>query len=309
MAHGNTPVRFSFFRQANTLTNSDTHEGIADGSRSPAPGPVTHEERQRIKKQMTDQAVKLAISGRWGEAADLNRNMVTLLGEEPETYNRLGKSLMETGKITDARAAYARSLELDPANTIAARNLDKLATMQDADGSSPSVIDTRIFLEESGKSVTAALQATDAEVAANLDAGDVVELRAEGNAVNAYRTSGDYIGMLEPRVGLRLSKLLKAGNSYSAALISAAGDLRLMIRETYQDPSQAGRVSFPRSSKVDVRAYTRRGLLQPEMDETVFEDDDDEPMEEETDERWTDTDGSDVSDVGVRIEPEDESFD
>lgn len=291
------------------MTNSDTQEGIADGQRSPAPGPVTHEERLRIKKQMTDQAVKLAISGRWQEAANLNRNMVTLLGEEPETYNRLGKALMELGKITDARAAYARSLELDQANTIAARNLDKLATMQDADGSTPSVIDTRIFLEESGKSTTAALQAVDPDVAGSLDAGDVVELRPEGNAVNAYRTSGDYIGMVEPRIGLRLSKLLNAGNRYSAALISAAGDLRLMIRETYQDPSQAGRVSFPRSSKMDVRAYTRRGLLQPEMDDVSFEDDDDEPLEEETDDRWTDSDGTDVSDVGVRIEPEDESFD
>lgn len=252
----------------------------------------------------------MAIGGRWEEAVDLNRNLLTLLGEESETYNRLGKSLMELGRVTDARAAYARSLELDPTNTIARRNLDKLATMNDASGSAPSVIDTRIFLEESGKSVTAVLQAMDPAVAAGLDAGDVVDLKVEGNAVNIMTRSGQYIGMVAPRIGLRLAKLIRSGNRYSAALITATGDARVMIRETYQDPSLAGRVSFPRSSKVDVRAYTRRGLLQADLDELDFDDDDGDDFEEEPEDRWTDSGDDDISGtMGINVETEDESFD
>lgn len=293
------------------MTDSEATNAIADGARPAAAAPITHEERQRIKKQMVDQAVKLAISGRWAEAADINRNMLTLLGEEPETYNRLGKSLMELGQITEARTAYAASLEHDTTNTIARRNLDKLATMQDASGTTPSQIDTRMFVEESGKSTAAVLSAVDPDVVADLDAGDMLALKAEGNAVNVTRTSGEYIGMVEPRVGLRLSKLMNAGNRYSAALITASsGDVRIMVRETYQDPSQVGRVSFPRSSKIDVRAYTRRGLLQADLEELDYDEDGDEtPFEEEQEDRWNDTGDDDPTNVGVNIEPEDESFD
>lgn len=290
------------------MSNTDGTTSLGDGAH--AATPVSPEERLRIKKQISDQAVRMAIGGRWEEAVDLNRNLLTLLGEESETYNRLGKSLMELGRVTDARAAYARSLELDPTNTIARRNLDKLATMNDASGSAPSVIDTRIFLEESGKSVTAVLQAMDPAVAAGLDAGDVVDLKVEGNAVNIMTRSGQYIGMVAPRIGLRLAKLIRSGNRYSAALITATGDARVMIRETYQDPSLAGRVSFPRSSKVDVRAYTRRGLLQADLDELDFDDDDGDDFEEEPEDRWTDSGDDDISGtMGINVETEDESFD
>lgn len=291
------------------MTNSEAPNETAQPS-GEARTPITLEERLRIKKQMGDQAVKFAISGQWEQAVEINRNMLTLLGEEHEIYNRLGKALMEVGKITDARSAYARSLEIDPTNTIARRNLDRLGSMQDASGSAPSMIDTRMFVEESGKSTPALLQAVDPDVLADVDAGDVVVLKAEGNAVNAYRTSGEYVGMVEPRIGLRLSRLMNAGNRYSAALITASGDIRVMIRETYQDPTQVGRVSFPRSSKVDVRAYTRRGLLQPDLEDLELGDDDDDGGFDDTeDDRWSDSGGDDSGDIGVNIEPEDESYD
>jgi len=312
MAYGDSCAYCSLEQADTILSNMDASTVTGDGAHG-ANGatPVSPEERLRIKKQMSDQAVRLAIGGRWDEAVDINRNLLTLLGEEAATYNRLGKSLMEMGRVTDARAAYARSLELDPTNTIARRNLDKLATMHDVSGSAPSVIDTRIFLEESGKSVTAVLQAVEPDAVAALDAGDVVDLKVEGNAVNVHTRSGQYIGMVEPRVGLRLAKLINWGNRYSAALITSTGDARVMIRETYQDPSQAGRVSFPRSSKVDVRAYTRRGLLQADLDDLDFDDDGEvQDFEEEQEDRWSDSGDDDVTTtMGINVEPEDESFD
>ena len=271
------------------------------------PEPMSNEERTRLRRQMAEQAVKLAVSGRWEEAATMNRDMINLLGEQAETYNRLGKALSELGQVTEARAAYSRSLELDGTNTIARRNLDKLATMQDASGIAPSQIDTRMFVEDTGKSAAAVLQAVDADTLAEMDAGDVVEMQVAGNAVNVVTLGGKYLGMVEPRIGLRLSKLIAGGNRYSAALITISDDVRVMIRETFQDPSQLGRVSFPRTTKTDVRAYTRRGLLRGEEDLDMG-DDDDEVVEEETD-GWSEEDADDTSDSGVNIEPEDESYD
>lgn len=271
---------------------------------------MTLEERTRLRKQMTDQAVKLAISSRWDEAAGVNREFLKLFGDDPDAFNRLGKSLTELGQITEARGAYSRALELDHTNTIAKRNLDKLGTMEDrvAASAPPSQLDTRLFVEETGKATVATLQAVSSERGQLLDAGDVIELRVEGNAVNAIDGHGEYIGMVEPRVGLRLSRLMTGGNRYSAALVTTTGEMKVMIRETFQDPSQIGKVSFPQARATEVRAYTRRGLLRGEEIDIA---DEDEPDEDEAEEGWTEEGADDVEteSPAVDIEPEDESFD
>ncbi len=271
---------------------------------------MTLEERTRLRKQMTDQTVKLAISSRWDEAANLNREFLKVFGDDPDAFNRLGKALTELGQVTEARGAYGRALELDSTNTIAKRNLDKLATMEDtsAGAAPPTQLDTRLFVEETGKATVATLQAVAAERSKLLDAGDVVELRVEGNAVNAVDGHGEYVGMVEPRVGLRLSRLMAGGNRYSAAMVTTTGEMKVMIRETFQDPSQIGKVSFPQVRATEVRAYTRRGLLRGE--EMDFPDDD-EPDEDEAEEGWSEEGAEDVDRESptVDIEPEDESFD
>ncbi|MBK6663382.1 MAG: hypothetical protein IPG47_11815 [Thermoflexaceae bacterium] len=269
------------------------------------------DERARLRKQMSDQAVKLAISSRWDEAVSVNREFIRVFGEEAEAYNRLGKALSEVGQVSEARKSYGRSLEIEPTNTIARRNLDRLGTMRDsaASAAAPSQLDTRLFIEESGKAAVATLQAVNAETAALLDAGDLVDLQVQGNAVNVVNMSGEYIGMVEPRIGLRLSKMMEAGNQYSAALL-ATGDVRVMIRETFQAPAMIGRVSFPQAvrSNAEVRAYTRKGLLRGEDLDYGDDDEADDTEEEET--GWHD-DNADMDGTGVDvdIQQDDEGFD
>lgn len=267
------------------------------------------DERTRMRKQMSDQAVKLAVNSRWSEAANVNRDYLRLFGEEPEALNRLGKALSELGQITEARKQYGRAIELDPTNTIARRNLDRLAAMTDtaAAQAAPSQLDTRLFVEETGASTVAKLQATDAGRSALLDAGDLVDLQVQGNAVNVLTVNGDYVGMLEPRIGLRLSKMMTAGNQYTAAMVTASGDLKVMLRETFKHPSMINKVSFPQSRATEVRAYTRKGLLRREMEDIEYGDDEVEDAEEEG---WSETgDDMDATTPEVDIEAEDEGFD
>jgi tetratricopeptide (TPR) repeat protein len=270
---------------------------------------MTPEERARLRKQMSDQAVKLAVNSRWDEAVSANREMVKLFGDDAETLNRLGKALSEVGQVTDARKVYGRAIELDPTNTIARKNLDRLSTMKDVAVAThaPSQLDTRLFVEESGKATVATLQAVDTARAAVLDPGDLVDLQVQGNAVNVVTQAGEYIGMVEPRIGLRMARMMAAGNQYSAALVTTSGELKVMLRETFQAPSQVGRVSFPQARSSEIRAYTRRGLLRGEdMD---FPEDDDEPEEEEVDD-WSETsEDGESHQVDVDIEQEDEGFD
>jgi tetratricopeptide (TPR) repeat protein len=276
-------------------------------SNDPTIDALPPDERARIRKNMSDQAVRLAVSSRWDEAVTVNREFLRVFGDDPDALNRLGKALSEVGQVTEARKAYSRSLELDPTNTIAKRNLDRLASMQDTVlASAPaSQLDTRLFVEETGKAAVATLQ-VDEQRAAVLDPGDVVDLQVKGNAVNVVTTTGEYIGMVEPRIGLRMAKMMAAGNQYSAALVSTTGELKVMLRETFQHPSQIGRVSFPQARATDFRAYTRKGLLRGE--ELEYGEEDDE-IEDEVDE-WTET-SEDIESTGVDvdIEHEDESFD
>lgn len=273
---------------------------------------MSPDERARLRKQMADQAVKLAISSRWDEAANINREVLRLFGDDADAYNRLGKAVSELGRIREAREAYGKSIEIDPTNTIARRNLDRLAAMQDTSGaaSAPSQLDTKLFVEETGKSTTTTLQAVDQERMPHVDPGDVVELQVQGKAVNVLTTAGEYIGMVEPRTGLRLAKLIESGNQYAAAVVTTADELKVTIRETFQHPSQIGRVSFPQArATAAVRGYTRKGLLRGN-DADIDYSDDDEPDEPEEEDGWTETsEDMESHPVAVEVDNDDESFD
>ena len=268
------------------------------------------EERARLKKQLSDQAVKLAVNSRWQEAANVNREYLNRFGDEAEALNRLGKSLTEIGQITEARECYRKSLEADPSNTIARRNLDRLAGMADSAGAAPSQLDTRLFVEETGTATVAKLQATDSKATADLDAGDIVGLQVQGNAVNVLTVSGQYVGMVEPRIGLRLSKMMEAGNHYAAAMVTTSGEPKVILRETFRHPTMIDKVSFPQSRSSDVRAYTRKGLLRRDDDDNYGEYGDDEVVEEENDEGWSETEGElDSGTPDINVDQDDESFD
>jgi len=87
-----------------------------------------------------------------------------------------------------------------------------------------------------------------------------------------------------PRVANRLLELMANGNRYEAALTHVQDeDLRLIIRETFADPSNFGKVSFPgaaagRSS--DVRPYMKGTALRYD-DEEESEESEEEPEEVE----------------------------
>ena len=269
---------------------------------------LSAEERVRARKQAAEQSIKLAIAGRWKEAAALNREIIDRIGPDVEAYNRLGKALTELGQISEARKAYQDALRLDPANAIARRNLDRLASMPDTEEAEPpQEIRSSAFIEESGKAATVTLQAVNTRLLAPLDAGDPVQLEVKGNAVNVLDKKGNYLGMVDARIGLRLARLMEGGNLYNAALVSTTDPVRVIIREIFQHPSQLGKVSFPQPRDIGVRAYTRPGLLRSREKE-FFADEEDEEVEEEEEviddedvdeEEWSEDDEEEEEDLAV----------
>jgi tetratricopeptide (TPR) repeat protein len=239
--------------------------------------PTEGEEEVRLTRQGAEQAIELAIESKWEEAATLNRSILETQPDDVDTWNRLGKSLLELGRYREAHDAYARSLALDPVNQIAKRNLERLEGLQDAAPRREGAkVAQDLFIEEVGRSGTTVLRNAPRELLAALTAGDEVYLRAEEDVLQIANAGGDVLGSVEPKLGLRLLRLIHGGNQYAAAVKSLSdSDVEVIIKETYRDPSQT-RLSFPAAGAEAVRPYIKESLLRLGAD-----DDEDEVIDED----------------------------
>ncbi|WBL35265.1 hypothetical protein O0235_10755 [Tepidiforma flava] len=71
------------------------------------------------------------------------------------------------------------------------------------------------------------------------------------------------MGMIEPRIGLRLARMMKAGNRYSAAMVSTGEQPKVILRETFKHPSMIDKVSFPQSRLSEIRAVVHAAGAAP----------------------------------------------
>jgi len=243
----------------------------------------------RLKRALVDQAIAHASAAEWAEAADANRKILEM-GPDPEAENRLAKAYWELGELAAAREHYQTALALDPTNRIAERNIDRLRVLlvEAGEKTVPAMASSKapvsIFVEETGKTGFAFLtDLPDPRKLAQVNPGDAVELTPEGNRLIAI-SNGIRIGVVEPRVAARLLKLMADGNKYYAGVTSLGDkDVRIIIREIYQDPRNYGKVSFPTAAKsTDLRPYTKGTLVREEMDleEDLEEDEEDEEIED-----------------------------
>src|SRR3954453_13549928 len=171
------------------------------------------------RRQTIEQAIQLAIQSRWEEAEQLNRQLLASFPEDVDANNRLGKALTELGRYAEARAAYTRAIELDPANGIARKNLARLATLGESAAApvgSGEKVDPGLFVEETGKSGIAVLIRPAGPALARMTAGDRVYLHRQDKTLTAENSRGEYLGTIDSRLALRLIKLMDAGNEYSA---------------------------------------------------------------------------------------------
>jgi hypothetical protein len=262
-----------------------------------------------LRQRRSKQAVELAMQGRWQEAAAVNQSLVESFPGDVSAYNRLGRAYMEIGDFSHAWEAYSRAVELDIYNTIARRNLDRLSRLREVSIGAPD--DSRVeplhFIEETGKAGVVNLhQLGSPELVANMVAGDRVYLKVKGNGLVAENGRGDYLGQVEPKAAQRLIRLMAGGNEYTAAVVSATEDTAtIIIRETYQHPSQVGRLSFPAKEFKSPRPYISDRVTKHEHE---LEYEEPEAVEEETESEVEEEAGYTIVGVeGKEVIPEEPS--
>jgi hypothetical protein len=240
-------------------------------------------EHLKPRSQYVEEAIQLAMQSRWDEAAERNQFILDNFGADDQTQNRLGKALTELGRLEEAKKAYEASLAINPLNAVAQKNATKLETLlQTNEGlkGGPAKVDLNLFVEEMGKTVVTVLEAVDdPDVCSKAAAGDVAELRLDGDGIVVETVRGVRLGQVEPKLARRLTKLIQGGNRYQAGVTSCEGtSVRIIVRETYQDPKFAGKPSFPmrRRREVDFRPYAKESLLSRDVE--IF-DEEEEPVE------------------------------
>lgn len=236
------------------------------------------DEKMRQRRKLQEKAVELAAMNRWADSLEINRQILTT-GEDPDTYNRIGKALMELGKYTESLDAYQQTLRLNPTNTIARKNIARLDTLiargiehTYTERTPRQQVDLRLFITETGRTaITTLIDVARTPAVDALVTGEKMEFRVEGKTVYVIDADGTIIGRLEPKLGQRLAELIQGGNRYIAAIAqSDPRQVRLLIRETYQDPSQRGRISFP--GKLGEGAMYISSLRYEEYEDVMEED-------------------------------------
>lgn len=237
------------------------------------------QEPSKPKSAYVDEAVQLAVDARWDEAQELNQFIIQSFGSDEGSQNRLGKALAELGRLAEAKAAYDATLGINPMNPVARKNSTKLESLMNAKEALKGgavKVDLSLFVEEMGKTALTTLRAAAADVCSKVAPGDVAELRVDGDGIEVDTIRGVRLGSLESKLARRLIKLIQGGNHYQAGVTSCEGTtVRLIVRETYQDPKFAGKPSFPivKKREVDFRPYSRESLVNRDVDVFAAEED------------------------------------
>ncbi|HIE17833.1 MAG TPA: tetratricopeptide repeat protein [Dehalococcoidia bacterium] len=209
------------------------------------------------------------MQSRWEEAVAVNQSIIDLFPTDVDAYNRLGRAYTELGDFVRAKEAYSRALELDPKNSIAQKNYQRLCLLPDL----PVRVEEKrrevapgLFIGEMGKVGVVNLQdLAPKEVLAKMTAGNQVRLSVRGQQLVVENDEGEYLGLVEPPHGFRLAKLIEGGNRYTAAIVSVSdNNAKVIIREVYQDPSQIGRLSFPVKAVEGFQPHVKDTLLRQE---------------------------------------------
>ena len=244
------------------------------------------EEMARLKREKSREAIALALEGNWERATEVNKGILRLFPEEVDALNRLGKAFLEMGRYAAAREAFEEAARIAPHNTIAKKNLERLAHLREtsAPPKQGKVVTPYLFIEESDKSgVTVLHNPAQQEVLAKMAAGDPVRLESRDHALVVENNYGEHLGQVEPKLGMRLMRLIKGGNRYDAAIININHhEVSVIISETHRHPDLSNECSFRTKSKEEYKVYWKDAQFRYDIENEMEEEEEFPPDRRES---------------------------
>jgi tetratricopeptide (TPR) repeat protein len=242
----------------------------------------------------TQESIDAALSSNWEKALELNLELSKKYPKDPEILNRLARSYLELGKVSKARENYNKVLKIDPYNSIAAKNIKKLANIKKKDikngqsGTNESM-DPDIFLEEPGKTkVVNLVDIAMLSVLASLRIGDKVSLDPQRNDVVVHTAENKRLGKMESNWAEKIAKAIRAGSKFAAFIKSVQLKSRttepallIFVKETERSPKLSQSI-FP-TAPSHFTPYVREETLDILSEKSAPSSSSDESPEEEGD--------------------------
>ena len=208
-------------------------------------------EQIRDVKAKGREAVALAMDGKWAEAAKVNAEIVAVAPDDLDAWNRLGKALPERGSAEESKEAFERTLAIDPTNSIALKNIERLSMGSYASSIGGAKVSHKMFSGDSGKIAQVVLMGVaTGKDRPYLTPGEAIDLCSNNGNLTVFSRAGRFVGIVPPQIGRRLVVMTEGGNRYEGAIAGTTAEMvRVVLRESYQHPSQRSKVSFPSSAR------------------------------------------------------------
>ena len=149
------------------------------------------------------------------------------------------------GKAKEARTAYQKVLDLDPANPIALKNSKRVTDMsKNSESSFP--IDRDMFLEEIGKTkIITLVNIAPTKTLRSIQIGQPLQLCIKRSKIFIQDNKKEFLGMLPDNISRRLIKFIEGGNTYA---VYAKGiedqELHVFVKETKRVAKFKNQTSF-----------------------------------------------------------------
>jgi tetratricopeptide (TPR) repeat protein len=220
---------------------------------------------------LEQQAIDAAINIQWKQAIELNNKIVKLDSKNEGAYLRLGFVYLQMRDIEKAKKYYSKALRLQPRNSVALQNLERVKVLENEKVQKKSedqtVFDPGLFMDAAGKTKTVALaNLGQKNVLAGLTIGQPIQLKVKKHRVEARTQSDDYIGTLPDDLSKRLIYFFKAKSTYLSYIKeSTLTRVIIFIKEEKKGKSVYYQISFPQNIQKKMEDVT--GLLGEEKEE------------------------------------------
>jgi len=221
-------------------------------------------------EKLAQQAISLALSGKWGEALAINLKILESSPQDTDALNRAARTYGQLGKIKEAKTFTSRVLKIDPTNKIAIRALEKWKNTGVTGGHPFSPLSPQVFLEEPGKTkIINLINRGDQKMISTLSSGDEIRLIIRKKSICVLTLSNKYLGRIPDDLSAKLRELIKHGNEYRALIKTAdKNEVKIFLRETKKAEKLKDIPSFS-GEKVNYIAFTPPELVRPKDESPV----------------------------------------